>query len=277
VDGEISGGFLCYERADKGRFTIPTAVIERFRAGSPNASEFIVSPVQILQHEQHRLTGGQDVNGLDHFAKHAVTRRAHDRPLQSLEAGCALVRNPAALRHAFSYHPSYYNFEVEATNYYDMGPQNSRGFRALKIWLALQHAGAGAYRQMIQDDITLARYLYDLAADHPELEPITNHLSITTLGYVPQDLRAGLGSKPAEDNLNHLNQRLLAAIEKSGEAFVSNAVVDGKYALRFCIVNFRASPGDIEAMQNLVVHLGRQTHAELSSPTNSQAHDTRNR
>lgn len=143
-----------------------------------------------------------------------------------LEAGCALVRNPAALRHAFSYHPSYYNFEVEATNYYDMGPQNSRGFRALKIWLALQHAGAAGYRQMIQDDITLARYLYDMAADHPELEPITNHLSITTLRYVPLELRAGLGSEAVESYLNHLNQRLLAAIEKSGEAFISNAVVE---------------------------------------------------
>jgi glutamate/tyrosine decarboxylase-like PLP-dependent enzyme len=194
-----------------------------------------------------------------------------------LEAGCALVRNPAALRHAFSYHPSYYNFEVEATNYYDMGPQNSRGFRALKIWLALQQAGAEGYRQMIQDDITLARYLYDLAADHPELEAITNHLSITTLRYVPRELRAALGAEPAEDYLNHLNQRLLAAIEKSGEAFLSHAVVDGKYGLRFCIVNFRASAGDMEAMQQLVVHLGRQAHAELSSPANSHVHDRRSR
>ena len=173
-----------------------------------------------------------------------------------LEAGCALVRNPAALRNAFSYHPPYYNFEVEGTNYFDMGPQNSRGFRALKVWLALQHAGAAGYREMIQDDITLARYLYDLALDHPELEAITNHLSITTLRYVPRELRASLGSKTTEDYLNRLNQRLLAAIEKSGEAFISNAVIAGKYALRFCIVNFRASTGDIEAMPQLVAQFG---------------------
>ena len=81
-----------------------------------------------------------------------------------LEAGCALVRNPSALRNAFSYHPPYYNFDGEGMNYYDIGPQNSRGFRALKVWLALQQAGAAGYREMIQDDITLARYLYDLAA-----------------------------------------------------------------------------------------------------------------
>ena len=183
-----------------------------------------------------------------------------------LEAGCALVRDRSALTKAFSYHPPYYNFEGEGLNFYDLGPQNSRGFRALKVWLALQHAGAAGYREMIQDDIILARYLYDLAADHPELEAITHNLSITTLRYVPQELRASLGSKPVEDYLNQLNQRLLAAIERSGEAFMSNAVIAGKYALRFCIVNFRASSGDIEAMPELVVRFGRQVHAEQSNP-----------
>jgi glutamate/tyrosine decarboxylase-like PLP-dependent enzyme len=184
-----------------------------------------------------------------------------------LEAGCALVRNPSALRHAFSYHPTYYSFEGEGLNYYDIGPQNSRGFRALKVWLALQQAGAAGYREMIQDDITLARYLYDLAVDHSELEAITHQLSITTLRYVPQELRADLGSKETEEYLNELNRRLLEAIEKSGEAFVSNAVIAGKYALRFCIVNFRTSAGDIEAMPPLVVRLGRRIHAEIRSST----------
>jgi glutamate/tyrosine decarboxylase-like PLP-dependent enzyme len=181
-----------------------------------------------------------------------------------LEAGCALVRDPAALKNAFSYHPPYYSFDVEATNYFDIGPQNSRGFRALKVWLALQHAGAAGYREMIEDDITLARYLYDLAANHPELEALTNHLSITTLRYVPAELRSTLGSDKTETYLNDLNERLLAAVEQSGEAFISNAVVAGKYALRFCIVNFRTSTGDIEAMPQLIARLGRKIHAELA-------------
>jgi aromatic-L-amino-acid/L-tryptophan decarboxylase len=177
-----------------------------------------------------------------------------------LEAGCALVRNPAALRNAFSYHPDYYNFEDEALNYFEMGPQNSRGFRALKVWLALQHAGAAGYREMIQDDIALAGHLYELAAAHAELEAITHHLSITTLRYVPPELRASLGSERTEKYLNELNQRLLTAVENSGEAFPSNAVIAGKYALRFCIVNFRASTVDIEAMPELVARFGRQLH-----------------
>jgi len=180
-----------------------------------------------------------------------------------LEAGCALVRDPSALMKAFSYHPAYYSFDGQGMNYYDIGPQNSRGFRALKVWLALQQAGAAGYREMIQDDITLARYLYDLAVDHPELEAITYNLSITTLRYVPQEFRAKLGSEQTEKYLNELNQHLLEAIEKSGEAFVSNAVIAGKYALRFCIVNFRTSAADIEAMPELLAHLGRRVHNEL--------------
>ena len=179
-----------------------------------------------------------------------------------LEAGCALVRNPAALRDAFSYHPPYYSFGGEVLNYFDIGPQNSRGFRALKVWLALQHAGAAGYREMIQDDIALARYLYDLAIAHPELEAISHNLSVTTVRYVPPELRDSVGCQQTEDYLNHLNQRVLAAIEESGEAFISNAVISGKYALRFCIVNFRASTGDIEAMPQLIARLGRKVHAE---------------
>lgn len=185
-----------------------------------------------------------------------------------LEAGCALVRNPATLTNAFSFHPPYYNFETEVMNYFDVGPQNSRGFRALKVWLALQQAGAAGYREMIQGDITLARYLYDLAVEHPELEPITHNLSITTLRYVPRDLRSTLGSVQTEEYLNHLNQQLLTVIEKSGEAFISNAVIDGKYALRFCIVNFRTSTDDIEAMPELIASAGLKVDDKLRSQPN---------
>jgi aromatic-L-amino-acid/L-tryptophan decarboxylase len=208
------------------------------------------------------MTAPADLIGLSQADSVAVD--PHKWLYAPLEAGCALVRNPAALRDAFSYHPPYYSFGVEALNYFDLGPQNSRGFRALKVWLALQHAGAAAYREMIGDDILLARYLYDLAAEHPELEAITHNLSITTLRYVPLELRTSIGSEQTEAHLNRLNQLLLTQIENSGEAFCSNALVDGKYALRFCIVNFRTSTGDIEAMSHLVARLGGEVHAELS-------------
>ncbi|MGE3177497.1 MAG: aspartate aminotransferase family protein [Vicinamibacterales bacterium] len=174
-----------------------------------------------------------------------------------LEAGCALVRDPAALTAAFSYHPPYYHFDERVTNYVDYGPQNSRGFRALKVWLALQHAGARGYQTMIGDDMALSRALADAVSAHPELELITQQLSITTFRYVPESLRAGIGQEHVEQQLNRLNAELLDRIQHGGAAFVSNAVVRGRYVLRACIVNFHTELADVLALPDLVVRMGR--------------------
>jgi aromatic-L-amino-acid/L-tryptophan decarboxylase len=178
-----------------------------------------------------------------------------------LEAGCALVRVPEKLRDAFAYHPPYYHFGVEAINYFDLGPQNSRGFRALKVWLAIQQVGRSGYEQMIADDIHLARLLFERISTYPELEALTQSLSITTFRFVPSDLRGT--TEPVESYLEKLNRELLTRLQNSGEAYVSNAVVHGKFALRACIVNFRTTPADIEALPQLVVRLGKELDGAL--------------
>ena len=178
-----------------------------------------------------------------------------------LEAGCALVRDPEKLREAFAYHPPYYHFGVEAINYIDYGPQNSRGFRALKVWLALQQVGRKGYEQMLADDIQLAGELYELVAKQPELEAFTHSLSIATFRYVPPDLKPG--PEEIDEYLNQLNTELLTRLQNSGEAYVSNAVIDGKFALRACIVNFRTSLADIEALPEIVLRIGREVDREL--------------
>jgi len=180
-----------------------------------------------------------------------------------LEAGCVLVRRPEDLLRTFSYHPSYYHFDNEVTNYFDYGPQNSRGFRALKVWLALRQVGLSGYLSMIADDMRLARHLHALVQQHPDFEAITQHLSITTFRYVPSDLSSKRGLPEIEDYLNRLNQDLLTRVEKSGEAFLSNALVGGRFALRACIVNFRTSLADIEALLSLLSRLGRQADEEM--------------
>jgi glutamate/tyrosine decarboxylase-like PLP-dependent enzyme len=178
-----------------------------------------------------------------------------------LEAGCALVRNASDLQNAFSYHPAYYNFDAEAINFFDWGPQNSRGFRALKVWLAFQQAGREGYVQTIADDINLAEHAFRLFGTHPEFEAVSRNLSICTFRYVPPALRASIESE--EGMLNAINQELLTRIERSGDAFLSNAVVDGRYLLRLCIVNFRTSVADIERLPELIANLGRSTFAEM--------------
>ncbi len=174
-----------------------------------------------------------------------------------LEVGCALVRDAEALRGAFSYHPPYYHFGEQATNFVDYGPQNSRGFRALKVWLAFKQVGAAAYRAMIADDIHLSRALADAVAQHPELELVTQDLSITTFRYVPADLRPRVGHADVEQTLDALNREVLDRLQRGGEAFVSNAVLSGRYLLRACIVNFHTTRADVEALPEIVARVGR--------------------
>jgi glutamate/tyrosine decarboxylase-like PLP-dependent enzyme len=175
-----------------------------------------------------------------------------------VEAGCVLVRDAAALRHAFSYHPAYYHFDGDVVNFFDYGPQNSRGFRALKVWLALQQAGRDGYVEMIGDDIRLSRRLHDAVSAHPDFEALTQSLSIATFRYVPAQLRATAASPQTASLLDDLNQRLLSAIESSGTAFLSNAVVGGKFALRACIVNFHTSSEDVDALPAFIAQLGQR-------------------
>ena len=178
-----------------------------------------------------------------------------------LEAGCAFMRRKLDLENAFSWHPPYYHFGTEATNYYDLGPQNSRGFRALKVWLSLQQVGRSGYAQMISDDIALARKLFEQVKMYPELEPLTQSLSITTFRFVPVDLdRSDVDSQAY---LDKLNRALLDRLQNSGEVYLSNAVLNGTFALRACIVNFRTSLDDIEALPLLVVQAGKDLDSRL--------------
>lgn len=202
-----------------------------------------------------------DLRGLSHADSIAVD--PHKWLYAPLEAGCALVRDPEHLRAAFAYHPPYYHFDERATNYVDYGPQNSRGFRALKVWLALQHAGAAGYRRMIAEDIRLSRALADAVNTCDALELVTQELSITTFRYVPPDLRSNLAQEEVERHLDALNRRLLDRLQRGGEAFVSNAIVDGRYVLRACIVNFRTTRADVQAVPEIVARVGREVDVEL--------------
>ncbi len=180
-----------------------------------------------------------------------------------LEAGCVLVRDADALRRAFAYHPPYYHIDQRAVNFVDHGSQNSRGFRALKVWLSLKQVGAAGFRQMIADDMRLARAMADFVDEHPELELLTQALSITTFRYVPADLSGTQGDAAVDQHLNLLNQQLLDDLQRGGEIFVSNAVIGNRYALRACIVNFHTTAADVEAVPAIVAKHGRLLDSRL--------------
>jgi glutamate/tyrosine decarboxylase-like PLP-dependent enzyme len=145
-----------------------------------------------------------------------------------IEAACVITKHERALQDAFGFYPDYYLFDERE-----------------------------GYCESIRDDIQLAELLYALADAHEELSAHSINLSIATFRYVPADIIDD-GSEETESYLNRLNQALLAEIQAGGELYLSNAIVDGKFLLRGCIVNFRTSQGDIEAIPEMVVDIGRR-------------------
>ena len=183
-----------------------------------------------------------------------------------LEAGCTLVRDAAALHDTFAFHPPYYPDPEEPSDdspiyYHEYGPQNSRGFRALKVWLGMRHAGRDGLATMIRDDIALARKMYDLANADPELEAVTHALSITTFRYVPPDLAANSATDATAAYIDSINRIIVDRLQAEGEVFVSNAVIDGRFLVRACIVNFRTTESDVAALIEVVKRVGREVHA----------------
>jgi aromatic-L-amino-acid/L-tryptophan decarboxylase len=174
-----------------------------------------------------------------------------------VEAGLVLVRDREAMRNAFSLVPPYLRTDGSPTGvgglpwFSEYGFQQTRGFRALKVWMALKHHGLEGYRRAIEKDLALAEYLADCVSRTPELELAEpQSLSIVCFRYVPEALR---GNQAA---LNALNKQLVEEIQLGGQAFLSSTVMNEQFWLRACIVNFRAQREDIDALLSLVCSTG---------------------
>lgn len=212
------------------------------------------APAAVIPEQQHLFEG---ISKAD-----SIALDPHKWLYSPLEAGCTLVKNPQHLIDTFSSHPEYYNFsnpENEiAQNFYEYGLQNSRGFRALKVWMTLQQVGRNGYQKLISEDIQLSEMLFDLANKADELEAVSQNLSITTFRYCP------LANAYSEEYLNQLNEEILNQLQAGGQVFLSNALVKDKYCLRACIVNFRTSEKDIKEVIEIVLKEGKETHERLS-------------
>jgi glutamate/tyrosine decarboxylase-like PLP-dependent enzyme len=178
-----------------------------------------------------------------------------------LEAGLVLIKDAQAMREAFSLVPPYLRTDgnVEGVQgppwFSEYGIQQSRGFRALKVWMALKQLGVDGYRRSIERDIALARHLTGLVRESSELEGLEpQSLSIVCFRYVPQRTREA-------NLLNDLNRAILSRVQLGGQAFVSGTVLDDCFWLRACIVNPLARPNDLEILVAAVIQAGR----ELSS------------
>jgi glutamate/tyrosine decarboxylase-like PLP-dependent enzyme len=165
-----------------------------------------------------------------------------------LDAGCLLVKDANTLRRAFSEGAGYIDVvadrEMSEFAYWDHSPELSRRCRALKIWFMLKIHGARAIQQAIDDNIAVARHLaatIESSSDFELVAPVP--LSIVCFRYKG-------GDDPA--NTDDFNKRLMVEVQRDGDSYLSNATIDGRFALRACIVNFRTTNADVERLLDTI-------------------------
>jgi aromatic-L-amino-acid/L-tryptophan decarboxylase len=168
-------------------------------------------------------------------------------------SACLLARDPGRLRAAFSIDAAYVREDAQLSgrgiNIGELGPQWSRAFLALKVWMSLAAHGTDAYGRRIAHDVELARYLDKRVREHPDLEPMCPvTLSIACFRYAP----AGID----DEVLDVLNERLMIEIRRDGRTCPSNAVLHGRYSLRACFVNHRTEAGVVDDLVDAAVTLG---------------------
>ena len=122
--------------------------------------------------------------------------------------------------------------------------------------MALKHFGVDGYRALVAHDVAMARHLAERVRSRDDLvlrEP--QDLSIVCFRAAPRDL--------AEDGeaLDALNRAVLTRVQLGGEAFLSSTVMDGRFWLRACIVNPRATAADLDRTLDAVTDAVQQERA----------------
>lgn len=190
-----------------------------------------------------------------------------------LDAGCLLFRDEVNARAAFSFDEADYikvheQDEQEAFAFWNYGPELSRRFRALKVWVTLRYYGVRRIAAAISEDIALAAYLAERVEASEVFELLAPvELSICCFRYLPPSLRAEVQNKPSqevESRLDELNSRIMTSIQRSGRAYVSSATLNGKFALRACITNFRTTRADIDLTLEIIRDASREIEKDLA-------------
>ena len=177
-----------------------------------------------------------------------------------VECGAVLVRDGQLLREAFSLVPAYLRTEPDRGFgglpwFSEYGVQQTRGFRALKLWMTLRHLGRDGVRDLVARHIALAEHLAGLVDATPDLERLAPvELSIVCFRYVPAHLRGD------DERLNALNKRVMEEVQASGAAFLTQTMLGGRFSLRACILHYQTTSADVAALVDAV----RETGARLA-------------
>jgi aromatic-L-amino-acid decarboxylase len=174
------------------------------------------------------------------------------------DAGCVLVRDPGLHIATFAQSLAYLTQEVRGLAGNppwprDLGPDLSREFRALKIWMTLKAYGTEAIARVVESGCAVARHLAARIAREPTLEL----LAPVTLNIVCFRVRAGAA------DIDALNRDIVADLQEAGIAAPSTTTIDGKLAIRAALFNHRTIAADADALVDGVLQFAR--HSNKSS------------
>ncbi len=165
------------------------------------------------------------------------------------DAGYILVRDGAAHQSTFDFPAAYLRRETRGLAAgspwpCDLGPDLSRGFRALKTWVTLQSFGTQKLGKMIRQSCAVAQYLKHRIEQEPQLElmaPVA--LNIVCFRFRSEDADA-------------INRRIAIALQESGIVAPSTTLVDGALAIRAAIVNHRTGFSEMDALVTATLAFG---------------------
>jgi len=158
------------------------------------------------------------------------------------------------MRATFSLVPPYIRGAGSATGVMGLpwlseyGFQQTRGFRALKVWMALKYMGIEGYTRTIEANLALARYLIERLRRDAAFELVASGLSIVCFRFAPPSLD--------DDAIDRLNRALLERLQLGGDAFITSTEIADRFVLRACIVNHRSTRDDVDCLLEAIRRIG---------------------
>ena len=165
-----------------------------------------------------------------------------------VDVGCVIYRDPEAARAVFAHDAEYTRqFGEEADEAFvcwDYGPELSRRFRALKVWMLLKGVGLDRLSEAIESNLACARHLESMVRASDDFEMVAPvELSIFCFRHVPLHLRS-----ESPQAMDDFNERLLIALQRDGSSYLSNTTLGGRFALRGCVLNYRTTLRDMDIL-----------------------------
>lgn len=175
------------------------------------------------------------------------------------DAGCIVVRDAARQLATFAQGAAYLRRDPRGLAGggiwpCDLGPDLSRGFRALKVWMTFQVYGADTIGAVVQQCCDVAQHLAARIDREPELQRLAPvALNIVCFRY-PCD---GM-------DLDRLNAEIIADIQQAGISAPSATTIGGRLVIRPAVVNHRTETTDADNLIGAVLRSGRSRRADAA-------------